>query len=75
MEKQSFEQRLDQVGEIIAGIETGQLPLEESVRRYETGIRILNELDRELADMKRKITVLQTKPDGTEEETAAEEKL
>ena len=32
MEKLTFEQRLDQIKGIIDGIESGQMPLEESVR-------------------------------------------
>ena len=56
---ESFEQRLTRIKEIVAGIENGQMPLEESVRQFETGIQQLNELEKELTEMKRRITVLQ----------------
>ena len=69
-----FEQRLTQVREIIDAIETGKLPLEDSVHRYEQGIASLNALEAELNEMKRRITVLQQK-DGTLTESEMGEKL
>lgn len=62
----SFEERLQQVQEITGRIESGSLPLEDAVKEYESGIRMLGELDRELNDMNRRITVLQG--DGKTEE-------
>ena len=72
-EKKTFEDRLGLVKEIIDGIESGQTSLEESVRRYEQGIQQLNTLEKELSEMKRRITVLQQQPDGTAAETPLEE--
>lgn len=68
----TFEQRLTQVKAVIDGIEGGQLPLEESVRQYEQGIAVLNALEGELNEMKRRITILQQK-DGSATETRMEE--
>ena len=61
----SFEEKLRQVQEMTARIESGTLPLEESVREFEKGMKILGELDTELSDMKRRISMLQ---DGKETE-------
>lgn len=72
MERQTFEQRLDGVREIIEGIESGQMPLEESVLKYEQGMKALSELEKELAEMKRRITVLQEGADGAPEEREME---
>lgn len=68
----TFEEKLGQVKEIMDGIESGKLPLEEAVRQYERGIGILNGLDRELNEMKRRITVIQEGPDGTVSEKPLE---
>ena len=68
MESLSFENRLQKVKEIIDGIESGKMPLEESVKQFETGIKSLNDLEKELEEMKRKVTVLMEKADGTTEE-------
>lgn len=63
----SFEDRLQGVQEIISRIEEGNLPLEESVKQFEEGMKILSALDVELKDMNRRLTVLQ---DGREQELA-----
>ena len=63
--KKSFEERLQEVQEIIDRIEEGQLPLEESVRQFEEGMKTLSGLDEELKDMNRRLTVLL---DGKEQE-------
>ena len=73
MEKLTFEQRLDQIKGIIDGIESGQMPLEESVRQFENGMRSLNQLEKELEEMKRRSTVLQEGSDGAWTETPLEE--
>lgn len=55
----SFEERLKQVQTLTAGIESGTLPLEQSVQEYERGMKILTELSAELESMNRRLTVLQ----------------
>ena len=61
----SFEERLNLVQEITKKIENGVLPLEDSVKEYERGMKILAELDSNLKDMNRRITELR---DGKETE-------
>ncbi|MBQ9252038.1 MAG: exodeoxyribonuclease VII small subunit [Clostridia bacterium] len=74
MEEQlTFEQRLNQVKEIIEGIEGGQMSLEDSVRQFETGIQALNGLEKELSEMQRRVTVLLSRSDGTTEEKPLED--
>ena len=66
----SFEDRLNEVQELTRKIESGALPLEDSVKEYEHGMKILTQLDSELKDMSRRLTELR---DGREtEETHAE---
>ena len=67
-EKRSFEERLQDVQEIISRIEEGKLPLEDSVKQFEEGMKTLTALDEELKDMNRRLTVLQ---DGKEQELEA----
>ena len=64
-EKKSFEEKLQDVQEIISRIEEGKLPLEDSVKQFEEGMKTLSALDEELKDMNRRLTVLQ---DGKEQE-------
>ena len=71
-EKKSFDAKLQDVQEIITRIEEGKLPLEDSVKQFEEGMKTLSALDEELKDMNRRLTVLQ---DGGEQSlnTAGEE--
>ena len=73
MENPTFEQRLKKVQDIITGIESGQMPLEEAVRQYETGMQSLKELEKDLTEMNRRITILQKNPDGSLEEIPLED--
>ena len=63
--KKSFEESLQEVQEIINRIEEGKLPLEDSVKQFEEGMKTLAALDEELKEMNRRLTVLQ---DGKEQE-------
>jgi len=63
--KKSFEERLQDVEDIIVRIEEGKLPLEDSVKQFEAGMKTLTALDEELKNMNRRLTVLK---DGHEQE-------
>ncbi len=64
-EQKSFEERLQDVQEIISRIEEGKLSLEDSVKQFEDGMKTLSALDTELKDMNRRLTVLR---EGKEQE-------
>ena len=70
---QTFEKRLENVQAIIERIESGEYSLEEAVNQYEAGIRSLNELEKDLGEMKRRITVLQQANAESAEEIPLEE--
>ncbi len=63
--KKSFEESLQEVQDIITRIEEGKLPLEDSVKQFEEGMKTLAALDEELKEMNRRLMVLQ---DGKEQE-------
>lgn len=65
----SFEERLLEVQKLTGKIESGALPLEDSVKEYERGMKILAELSSELEKMNRRVTVLQN---GKETEVSDE---
>ena len=46
--KQTLEERLSQVEALIGEMESGTLPLEEALRRYEEGMQALTALEKEL---------------------------
>ncbi len=64
-ETRSFEEKLQYVQNLAERIESGKMSLEDSVREYEQGMKVLGELDQELKEMNRRLTVLR---DGKETE-------
>ena len=70
--KQTFEERLTLVEALIAEMESGALPLEDALKRYEEGMQALIALEKELQSAQQKLTVLRRAADGTEEEVPLE---
>lgn len=70
--KQSFESQLKALDALITGMEQGDLPLEETLVRYEQGMNMLKELENELAMAQQRLTVLRQQPDETEREELLE---
>ncbi|MCL4136284.1 UNVERIFIED_CONTAM: hypothetical protein GTU68_013889, partial [Idotea baltica] len=54
----SFEESLEQLKQIVAELEAGNLPLSESLERYEQGIVSLNQCQQALEAAQKKIEVL-----------------
>lgn len=59
-----FEERLAAVQDIISAIEEQQLPLEESVAKYEEGMKLLTDLDHELKEVCQRLTVIRANAEG-----------
>ena len=70
--KQTFEERLMQVEGLISEMESGALPLEDALKRYEEGMQALAALEKELQSAQQTLTVLRRAADGTEEEVPLE---
>ncbi len=70
--KATFEERLAQVETLISDMESGALPLEEALKRYEEGMQALIALEKELQIAQQRLTVLRRAADGTEEEVPLE---
>lgn len=58
LEEQGFEEQLAQLDQIVGQLESGQLGLEESLKQYELGIRILKSCHGVLQESERKIELL-----------------
>lgn len=67
--KLTFEQQLDQVETLITRMEAGGMSLEESVKQYEDGLKMLSALEKELQSVNQRLTVLRTQmtPEGEKE--------
>ncbi len=71
--KLTFEQQLASVEALIAQMEGGALPLEESMKRYEEGVAMLTAMEKELQQATQRLTVIRQKADGTDEEVSMED--
>ena len=66
--KKSFEEQMEELEEIVKELESGNLSLEESVAKFEEGIRISKECNQTLEKAEKKITILLNKDGKMEEE-------
>jgi exodeoxyribonuclease VII small subunit len=58
MAKKSFEQALKLLEQIVAELESGDLPLEQALRRFEEGMELSRYCAQRLEETERKITQL-----------------
>ena len=56
--KATFEEQLTQVEALLERMEEGGQPIEETLKDYETGLKLLTGMEKELAEMKQRLTVL-----------------
>ena len=78
VKKEKFEDYLKQVEEAVRSLEGGKLQLEESIEKYETGIKALRQCYTILDQAEKKIQLLVKEKDGSlsakDFEPAGEEK-
>jgi exodeoxyribonuclease VII small subunit len=61
----NFEESLKQLESIVSQLERGDLPLEESIRLFEDGIRLSAVCKQELDNAEGKVQILLKQRDGT----------
>ncbi len=62
----TFEQAIEKLSDIVQKIETGQVPLEESLRQYEQGMALIARCRRILQDAEKRIEIIH---EGAQSET------
>ena len=67
MAKANFEENMNKLETIVADLEKGDLNLDDSVKKFEEGIRISKECNEMLEEAEKKITIL-LQEDGKIEE-------
>ena len=70
--KLTFEQQLEAVESLISGMESGSMPLEESMRRYEEGMAMIASMEKELQSAQQRLTVIRRNAEGEDEEVPLE---
>ncbi len=66
--KKSFESQIENLEKIVAELENGKLSLDESVSKFEEGIKISKECNKTLEEAEKKITILINNDGETKEE-------
>lgn len=66
--KKSFESQIENLEKIVAELENGELSLDESVSKFEEGIKISKECNKILEEAEKKITILINNDGETKEE-------
>lgn len=56
--KATFEEELAQVEAVLERMEAGGQPIEEALKDYEAGLKLIVGMEKELAGMKQRMTVL-----------------
>jgi exodeoxyribonuclease VII small subunit len=69
----NFETALESLEEIVSSMEKGDLTLEDSLKAFETGIKLTRECQAALKDAEQKVRIL-SKENGETEEVLLEEK-
>ncbi len=68
----TFEESLKQLESVVTKLESGEAPLDETIRLFEEGMRLSAICQRRLDEADRKIELLLRKPDGVVRETEDE---
>ena len=65
MPKKTFEQAMKQLEEIVEALESGDLPLEKAISKFEEGIKLSKFCSNLLDETEKKITILTQGQEGT----------
>lgn len=65
MTKKTFEDALKQLEVIVEELESGDLPLEKAIKRFEQGVRLSKFCSEKLDETEKKITILLKNQDGS----------
>lgn len=68
--KMSFEQAMNELEEVVSQLESGEVPLEDSIKLYEKGAALKEHCQKKLAEAEEKVAKITLdgdgKPQGTE---------
>jgi exodeoxyribonuclease VII small subunit len=65
MAKERFEDALNKLEKIVSQLEEGEIPLEESLKLFEEGIRLSRLCNQKLDEAEKKVEILLKGKDGT----------
>lgn len=72
MAKVTFEKALEQLEQIVQEMESGELTLDNALKKFEEGIKLSQFCSKKLEETEKKITLLTEQADGSVQETPFE---
>ncbi len=69
MAKKNFEQALKQLEQIVQELESGDMPLEKAIKKFEEGIQLSKFCNQKLDESEKKVTLLMQDAAGNVAET------
>ncbi len=69
MEEKGFEEMLDELEEIVQSLENDDLKLDESISKFESGMKIAAECNKKIEEAEKKITILINENGDVKEES------
>ncbi|MFH1350502.1 MAG: exodeoxyribonuclease VII small subunit [Pseudomonadota bacterium] len=64
MAQKKFEEAMKRLGDIVSGLESGDLSLEESLEIFEEGMKLVGFCSKKLEEAERKVTMLVKESEG-----------
>jgi exodeoxyribonuclease VII small subunit len=64
MAKKTFESAMKQLEKVVQDLETGDLPLEKAIKKFEEGIQLSKYCSQKLDESEKKITLLMQNSEG-----------
>ena len=64
MAKKTFEMAMKQLEQIVQDLESGDMPLEKAIKKFEEGIRVSKYCSEKLDESEKRITLLMRDSDG-----------
>lgn len=69
MAKKTYEQAIKQLEQIVQDLESGDMPLEKAIRKFEEGIQLSKYCNEKLDESEKKVALLLQNADGNVSET------
>ncbi|MCI1985623.1 MAG: exodeoxyribonuclease VII small subunit [Lactobacillus sp.] len=66
MAEPTFEENLAQLEQIVAQLEQGDVPLEEALKQFKTGVQLSQKLEKTLKDAEQAVTTMVTEDGQTQ---------
>ena len=64
MAKKTIEQAIKQLEQIVQDLESGDMPLEKAIKKFEEGVQLSNFCSQKLDETEKRITILMQNSDG-----------